>query len=74
MAVSWRVTGQLDNQYDNGTTGQPVLGHIVQFVTGAGDTGSVFIPETRFNPTVVHNAITAKANLIDQVSKLHFDG
>jgi hypothetical protein len=74
MAVSWRVTGQLDNQYSNDGSGTPVLGHIVSFLTGNGDRGSVFLPEDRFNDVNVRNAINAKAKVIDAVAGLHHDG
>jgi hypothetical protein len=74
MAVAWRVTGQLDNQYSNDGSGTPVLGHVVSFLTGNGDRGSVFLPEDRFNETNVRTAITAKAAIIDAVAKAHHDG
>lgn len=71
MAVSWTVTGQLDNQYGDVGSGTPVLGHVISFITGDGDRGSVFIPADKYSVANVRAAIAAKATLIDQVSKLH---
>lgn len=74
MAVSWTVTGQLDNQYSYDGSGQPVLGHVVSFITGAGERGSVFIPEDKYTVANVSKAIHAKAEIIAAVGRLEFTG
>lgn len=71
MAVSWTVTGQLDQQYGDVGSGTPVLGHVISFITGDGDRGSVFIPADKYNAANVRAAIVAKATVIDQVAHLH---
>ena len=70
MAVSWTVTGQLADQTDVTTSGQVVTGHIVYFITGEGNRGSVFIPNDHFRPDAVKTLVAAQAKLVDEVGNL----
>lgn len=72
MASSgWNVTGQVADQTILTNAGQAVTGVIVYFTTGDGHSGSVFIPDNHYtNKTFVHQAIQAKAVLMDEVGKL----
>lgn len=74
MAVSWTVTGQLSNQYSSDSTGTPILGHLIFFITGDGDRDSVWVANDHYNEKSVAAAIHAKAAIVDGVSKLHFAG
>lgn len=74
MAVTWTVTGQLDQQYSYDGSGQPVLGHVVSFITGGGERSSVFIPEDKYTVANVTKAIHAKAAIVAAVSHLEFQG
>lgn len=74
MAVSWTVTGQLDNQYSVDGSGQPILGHVISFITGGGERGSVFIPEDKYTVGNVERAIKAKAEIVAAVGRLASQG
>lgn len=69
MAATWQVTGQQSDQ----TTfvgGQPVSGHVVSFITGAGWRDSVFVPDDHYTPANVKKAIQAAADRADSVGAL----
>lgn len=69
MAATWTVTGQLADQ----TTfvgGQPVTGHTVSFITGAGWRDTVFVPDDHYTPANVKKLIQAAADRADQVGAL----
>lgn len=70
MAATWVVTEDLPNQYSSPASGTPVLGHVISFQTGKGNLGSVFIPDTQYEPALIKPAIQVKANLVDEVRAL----
>lgn len=72
MAATWSVTGQQADQTDF-VGGQPVTGHVVQFLTGNGWRGSVFVPDDHYTPAKVKQLIQAAANTADAVGALTHD-
>ena len=70
MAVTWKVTGDTPDQYDFDNGGNPVVGHRVSFITGAGNRGSVFVPNDHYNPAAVKVLIHAQAVTADSVAAL----
>lgn len=70
MAASWQIAGDVPDQVNfSGAT--PVTGHLITFITGNGNRGSVFVPDDQYNPTRVKAIVQAKANVVDQVNALH---
>lgn len=65
----WSITSQTQTQQLVGT--QFVQGVVVSFATGAGNTGSVFVPLAGFGPDVVAAAVTARAAQLDAISGLY---
>lgn len=70
MATTWRVTSDSPDQYDFAAGGEPVLGHIIRFVTGEGATGSVFVPEAHYNAAAIRQLLAAKAAVADEIATL----
>lgn len=70
MATTWRVTRDTPDQYDPTGSANPELGHIVEFITGQGSRGSVFIPEDHYNPAAVRTLINGKAKTADAISAM----
>lgn len=70
MAATWTVTGQASDQFEVDGAGNPVSGYRVSFLTGAGNRGSVFVPEDHYSPATVRTLIQARANLMDEVGTL----
>lgn len=69
----FRVTSQVD-QSGQDATGKFVAGRSVQFVTGNGTPGSVFIPLTLYTPDNVMAAIANQAAIIDAVDAFDTTG
>lgn len=72
--ASWQVTGDTPDQYDFDGAGNPVLGHRVAFITGAGHRGSVFVPQDHYNAQYVRTQIARQAAIADEVAALASDG
>lgn len=70
MATTWKVTGDTPGQYDYDGAGNPVVGHLIAFVTGENRPGSVFVPEAHYNPDYIRHQVAAKAAVVDQVGNL----
>jgi hypothetical protein len=66
--TTWAVTAQLQTTQLYG--GRFVKGVEVSFTTGAGNSGSVFVPEDQYNPGAVQAAVSAKAAAMDAVGGL----
>jgi len=64
------ILRQETDQYDFTNPGSPVLGTTIFYQTGAGNTGSVFIPQTRYSIKEVHKVVAAAAALLDEVGAL----
>lgn len=69
QAPTWRVTGQFPTTRPT-AGGRLVAGVTVQFVTGSGVSGSVFVPEAMYTPERVKQLIAAKVAPIEAVSSL----
>lgn len=75
MAASWNITGQNADQFEFDGAGNPVTGYRVNFVTGQGNRGSVFIPADRYHDVAgTRKLIQAQANTMDEVSALTSSG
>lgn len=70
MAATWTVTGDAPDQFSPTGTPTPVLGHVISFVTGNGNRGSVFIPNDHYTVAQIKPAIQAQANIADEVAVL----
>jgi hypothetical protein len=71
MASSgWRVTAQLTDQVENTNAGQTVIGVRVYFETGAGNEGSVFVPNSHYTAKRVRELVHSHANQIDEIGGL----
>lgn len=66
----WTVTTQLDNQIENTNAGQTILGKRVFFITGDGNEGSVFVPDTIYDANTVKERVRKQARLLDEVGRL----
>lgn len=71
--TTWVVNSQTPRSKVNGAN-QVEEGYDVAFTTGQGHTGTVFVPESRYNRDNVRALIAAKAELLDGVGALSSDG
>lgn len=70
-AASWHVTRQNADQVDI-RNGDPVTGTRIFILTGNGQEGSVFVPDTMYhNTAAVKEALQIEANQRDTVADLH---
>lgn len=67
--ASWHVTGQMQTS-DIGSNGAVQKGVRVDFLTGQGHAGTVFVPQPNYQPQQVAAMIQAQANLMDQIGSL----
>ncbi len=67
----WRVTDQATDQIVNTPGNQTQTGVQVYFVTGDGNTGSIFVPNQQYKAATVHSMVNTAAHLIDGIGKLH---
>lgn len=74
MASSWQVTGQVADQFQFDGAGNPTSGYRVSFITGAGNRGSVFVPEDHYTPEHVRTMVAKQAGVIDAVGSLASQG
>jgi hypothetical protein len=67
----WTVTAQVTDQVINTNAGQTVVGTYIYIVTGEGQEGSVFVPDTIYHDVKKVTAmLRAKAIQLDAVAKL----
>lgn len=71
--ATWIVDSQLQRTTVN-PSGQVEEGYTVNFHTGNGHYGSVFVPNNRYNADNVRAAVQAQANLLDEVGNLAAGG
>lgn len=71
--ASWRVTSDAGGQYDWDAAGNPVSGHVVSFLTGNGNKGSVFVPDDHYNVAAVKALIAGQADVADSIASLSSD-
>lgn len=65
----WKVTGTTETMLPD-STGRFVTGYQISFTTGAGNSGTVFLPRDRFTQQAATDAINAHAALLDSVNGL----
>lgn len=70
--VAFAITTQQETT-DLDEQGRAVLGYRVYFRTAAGNTGSVFVPQSRYNLINVRAQITPLAQQLDAVAQ-HSEG
>lgn len=70
MAATWRVTGDNPDQVWF-VAGQSVTGHLITFVTGAGNEGTVQVPDSDYVTARARPIIQAKANVVDEINAMH---
>lgn len=68
--TTWQVIRQDPDQYDPDNTANPATGVVVHFQTGAGNTGSVFVPYARYSVHNVRQMVAARALLADEIGAL----
>lgn len=68
--TSWQVTDTASNQVSINDAGKVVEGTITYFRTGTGGEGSVFTPDTQFEPKLVTAQIDEAAVKLDAVRRL----
>lgn len=66
----WTVTGQQQAVRALPNVARPVDGYLINFVTGYGTNGSVFIPANQYSAGTVQAAIAATVNELDAVDAL----
>lgn len=71
--TSWSVTDTASNQVTINDAGKVVEGTITYFLTGTGGEGSVFTPNTQFEPKRVAAQISEAAAKLDEVRRLTHD-
>jgi hypothetical protein len=67
--TTWKVTGQQEYTQVQ-VTGPPLPGVKVFYQTGAGHSGSVFVPLGQYNVTTVRNLLNAAAAQMDAIGQL----
>lgn len=70
MSATWTVTGDSPDQFSTTGTPTPVLGHVISFVTGNGNRGSVFVPNDHYNESAVRAIIQPQADETDKIAVL----
>lgn len=65
----WTVTSSIPATNID-SAGRVVKGYQVTFNTGLGHTGTVFIPESQYQPDMVRSAIMAQATIVDAINTL----
>lgn len=66
----WNITGQQPAVRQVPGVARPVDGYVVNFITGYGTTGSVFIPVAQYGADTVKAAIGATVAQLDAVNAL----
>lgn len=68
--ATWSVTSQVSDQVKVTDAGQTVEGVMVYFVTGEGNSGSVFVPDSQYTASKVRQMIGHRAAVLDEVGAL----
>lgn len=71
-ASTWQVTSQSPTTRV-GPTNNVEDGYDIAFVTGLGQSGTVFVPNARYTPAYVKQAIAERAAQVDAVAQLAHD-
>lgn len=72
--ATWRVTSDTPDQYQFDTASSPVLGHLITFITGNGNKGSVFVSNDHYSAPKVRQLVEAQAAIADDVASLSSGG
>lgn len=65
----WTVTSsQPTTTLDS--AGRPIKGYQVTFTTGLGHNGTVFVPDSQYQPDMVRAAVKAQAQIVDAINSL----
>lgn len=67
---SYTITSQVTGQTVNDSNGNTVVGSYVYFVTGAGNSGVVFVPDNLLTVKHVRESVQAQAKLLDDIGAL----
>jgi hypothetical protein len=67
---TWQVTSQLTDQQTINGAGNVITGVRVYFITGQGNEGVVFVPDTIYNTKSAREMIAANARTLDDVGNL----
>lgn len=70
MAATWTVTGDIPDQYSSTGTGTPVLGHVIQFITGNQNRGTIFVTNDQYTAASVKKAVQLQADTVDEINSL----
>lgn len=71
---AWSVVGQTETIQPSPTGSGVVSGVQVSYTTTDGHTGTVFVPDTQYNPDTVRQLINARVALVSQVGRLSSAG
>lgn len=71
--ATWTVTGDTPDQYSTVNGGTPQLGHVIQFTTGKGFQGSLFVTNAQYVPATVKAMLATKAATVDEINTLTSD-
>jgi hypothetical protein len=71
--TGWQVTSIDPSAYVVDAKGDPIYGARVRFTTGAGNQGSVWVPEGALTPANTAELINVQAALLDQIAALGSD-
>lgn len=66
----WKITAQLTDQVETNNAGQTIIGTRVYFITGNGNEGGIFVPNTQYTAKNVHERVRRQAILIDEIGAL----
>jgi hypothetical protein len=65
----WTVTSSSPNTNVD-TSGRVIKGYTVSFRTGAGHDGTVFVPESQYQPSIVRTMVRTQAAIVDEIAAL----
>jgi hypothetical protein len=66
----WQVTAIYPNAYTTNTNGDAIYGTRINFITNAGNAGSVFAADSVLTPENVTALINARAAVMDTIATL----
>lgn len=70
MAATWTVTSDTPDQFSTTGAPNPTLGHVITFITGNGNRGSVFVPNDHYTVPATRALIQPQADRADEIAVL----
>ena len=67
---SYQVVSQIVNQVVNDNAGNTIVGSYINFMTGDGNTGTIFVPDNLLTVEHVKEELQAAARKIDNIGRL----